>query len=75
MLLLSGPALDPGDPGLWEEPSAGLPKDLGSHPNFGTSSFHNVGKQFSVTGMWVSPRKGWEHHVACGVYPEGGEKC
>lgn len=74
-LLLSGLALDLGERGVWEEPSVGLSEDLGSHPNFGTTSLHHLGKQFSVTGMWVAPREGWERAVAFGFYPEGGEKC
>lgn len=75
MLLLSGPARDLGELGLWEETSPGLSEDLDSHPNVGTTSFHDLGKQFSVTRMWVAPREGWEHDVALGVSPEDGEKC
>lgn len=55
--------------GSWE-----LLKDLDSHPNFGTTSFHNLGKQFSVTRMWAAPQEGREHDVAFGVSPEGGKK-
>lgn len=44
--------------------------DLVSGPTFGTPSFHNLGKQSSVTRMWVTPDEG-----ALGFDPGGSGRC